>query len=189
MAGTKPGPAPTGRKVKKVSVALRPEDVNVLQRLSLEIFSRQLAQAGAAGVARRMVFDWGERPSVSAAIRYLIDAERTRRLMFAVEAHGGMPPDKRPPLPPIANLLDSDAVFSTVNRSPDTATAEGAAFAEAYAFRLEHEFRWLETIVGRPAEDEAAQLATDTNVKAKPKPKKKAAKPSGAPKKAKKARR
>ena len=159
--------------------------MNVLQRLSLEIFSRQLAQAGAAGVARRMVFDWGERPSVSAAIRYLIDAERTRRLMFAVEAHGGMPPDKRPPLPSTANLLDSDAVFSTVNRSPDTDTAEGAAFAEAYAFRLEHEFRLLEEIVGRPAaEDEDALSATDTNVKAKPKPTKKAdKKPSGAPKK------
>jgi hypothetical protein len=151
MAGTKPGPASTGRKVKKVSVALRPEDVKVLQRLSLEVFSRQMAKAGAAGEAHR-ILERGERPSVSAAIRFLIDAERARRAFFAHGVWKSLPHQMRPMLPLPENLLDFDFVFGA-SRPPATELEE--VFAEAYRKEIKTELRAYEFLgqqaaTGRP---------------------------------------
>jgi hypothetical protein len=109
MAGKKrPGPAPTGKRVEKVSVALRPEDVEVLKMLSLERFFVTTGKLGPVE-AHRMIFEGGERPSVSAAIRYLIDAERERRGSRILAAWKKEHPKK--PAPSVDELLGGDFVF------------------------------------------------------------------------------
>ena len=83
MAGKgRPGPAPKppGEKLKKVGVALRGSDIAALKRYATE------ALVGNPKAALDMI-ERGERPSISAAIRWLLDLERERRAQGEYETY------------------------------------------------------------------------------------------------------
>ena len=98
---------PAGRTVKQVSVALRPGDQELLARLALELVLQE--QGNPDTVAGRL------RPSVSFALRHLIDAERRRRAERAAKKWKVEHPRK--PVPEIDELLQSDYVFGAPDGS------------------------------------------------------------------------
>jgi hypothetical protein len=128
MAGDKPGPAPTGKKVKKVSVALRPSDIEWLRRIAAEQFVA--AQAPGLDGFARLLFEHAERPSVSGAIRYLIDSERTRRAAIAETAWRYITKAEEPDS---AHMMEFDFVFGN-RREPQAAV--DVAFVREYRKRL-----------------------------------------------------
>jgi len=93
--------------VVKVGVALRLADQTILQRLSLERFI--LARGGDPEEMFRAVFGRGDRPSVSSAIRVLIDGERERRAREVLKTWKKMHSKK--PAPSAEELLRDDFVF------------------------------------------------------------------------------
>lgn len=114
-------------KYKSVTISLRPRDVKVLQRLAVERVTS--APAGAsASEAWDALFERGERPSVSLAVRYLVDAEfeRRSRIAFKVCKQIGWPTDA------LEVVLEFDPVFGS--RGPTTPSEK--RFVTAYLTEL-----------------------------------------------------
>jgi hypothetical protein len=102
------GPKPTGRTVRQFSVALRPDDQAVLLRLALEqtILLAHGDPEQVWGLAAR-----GIRPSVSFALRYLVDEHRKVRIKRAAERWAERHPGQ--PVPSDEELLRPDFVFGS----------------------------------------------------------------------------
>jgi hypothetical protein len=128
---TTSGPAPRADRLKKVGVALRSTDQEILRRLSLEGFIHDAAAGANRAAMYERLFERGERPSVSSAIRYLIDSERGRRTAIANEAWKAV---TRAAPPPAAHLIQFDLVFGDSQASPKGSVE--AAFAREYAEQL-----------------------------------------------------
>ena len=131
VAGRKPGPDPTGKRVRPVSVALRSEDVLALRLLAFEQHSQATGAALGAAGDDAASFKAPPGPSVSAAIRYLIDQERERRIKYWREMtrrgeHPAMPDVKGKAADSLSDeeVLEGDIVFGRRMRSAEPAAME-----------------------------------------------------------------
>ena len=107
MAAPKKNPAD---KMVRVNLTLRWQDLEALQRLASEAFLFNAATTIQAGPEKTRTLI-GTRPSVSSAIRHLVDRERERRLERARKANEGRELSEE-------QLLEGDPVFSFIPFGP-----------------------------------------------------------------------